>query len=134
MTIEAMRALLNMPEGEYTDQQVVAAYAVYLAGEDAAEADLSVPLVTLETAKAHLRVLDDDHDDDIALKALSASHIVIDYIQRYDHGWDAETVPPLVRASVLLVLGALFEDREGGEPLSRGVQALLERYRTAPLV
>jgi hypothetical protein len=86
-------------------------------------------LVTLAEAKAHLRVLANDQDTDITMKALAASDIVIDYIKRPAHGWTDTTAPALVKAAILLVLGALFEDREGGDPISDAVKSLLHRYR-----
>jgi hypothetical protein len=131
MTIAEMRDLLNMPEGEFTDEQVVAAYAEFLDGEEG-EAP-SPMLVTLEAAKQHLRILDNDHDADITLKLEGASRIVIDYVDRADLVWTAETVPASAKVAVLLVLGALFEDREGGEPLSRAVVSLLAPYRRTAL-
>jgi hypothetical protein len=86
-------------------------------------------LVSLLEAKDHLRVTDDDSDSDIASKVLTATDIVIDYIERPAHGWTEETVPWRVKGAILLVLGALFHDREGGDPLSDGVIRLLWRLR-----
>lgn len=90
-------------------------------------------LVTLAEAKTHLRVLADDQDSDITAKALAASDIVIDYIKRPDHGWTDVTVPALVKSAILLVLGALFDDREGGDPISDAVKSILHRLRDPAL-
>ena len=131
MTIEAMRELLDMPVGEFTDAQVVAAYAAYLNGD--VEVDLPATLVSLDVAKTHLRVLGDEHDADIELKARAASRIVIDHLDRVTFPWTEETLPDSIRSAVLLVLGALFEDREGGDPLGRAAQSLLAPHRRPPL-
>lgn len=90
-------------------------------------------LITLSEAKRHLRILSDDQDQDIAAKALAASQIVVDYIDRADIEWTEATVPASVKAAVLLVLGALFEDREGGDPIGRAVTSLLMHYRRPAL-
>jgi len=87
-----------------------------------------IALVTLAEAKDHLRVTDDDSDTDIASKALMATDIVIDYIERPLHGWLADTAPPLIKAAILLVLGSLYDD-DDADPLSLGVIRVLHRYR-----
>lgn len=129
MTIEEMRVILDMPVGEYTDAQVVAAYAAYLNGDP----DLPDELVTLETAKAHLRVIGDAHDGDIELKIRAASRIVIDHLDLDPFPWTEENLPESVRAAVLLVLGALFENREGGDPLGVAAVNLLTPHRRFPM-
>jgi hypothetical protein len=78
-------------------------------------------LVTLARAKAHLRVLDTLHDDDITQKMGVASFVIRDYLKdRNDATWDPgdpatppvpSTVPPWVEASVLLLLAHLYEHR-----------------------
>jgi hypothetical protein len=95
-------------------------------------------LVTLEEARVHLRLTEDEFDDaDIAatvtFQAEAASDIVIDYIKRPDHGWTDADAPALVKSAILLVLGALFDNREGGDPISEAVQSLLWRYRDPAL-
>lgn len=95
--------------------------------------DDDLGLITLAEAKVHLRIFDDGSDADISLKGRAASEIVIDYIKRPDHGWTAETAPKLVKAATLLVLGALFEEREGGDPISDAVQNILWRHRDPTL-
>jgi len=99
-----------------------------------------VALVTLEAAKAHLRVDDDTQDDEVETKLNDASDIIVDYLKRPDHDWTDETVPGQVRSSVLLVLGALWENREGVgqyaeelDPISPAVVSLLMRMRDPAL-
>lgn len=89
-------------------------------------------LVTLIEAKQHLRVLSSDEDDLITAQAEAASDIVTDYIDRAELVWTADTVPPLVKAAVLLVLGSLFHEREGAT-ISDGVKSILRRYRDPAL-
>lgn len=97
-----------------------------------ASADLAplpmTALVTLDEAKTHLRILDDDQDFDVVMKIEAASEIVIDYIKRPDHGWTAATAPKLIKAAVLLVAASMFADREFGG-LSDSVKNILHRYR-----
>ncbi len=94
-------------------------------------------LVTLAEAKEHLRVLHDDEDTLIEAQADAATDIVLDYIERPGPidgpAWTQGTVPPLVRAAILLVLGSLYADREGGEPISMAVASILRRYRDPAL-
>ncbi|WP_230961127.1 head-tail connector protein [Burkholderia cepacia] len=47
-----------------------------------------------------------------------------------EHGDTASTVPGAVRSAVLLVLGTLYDDREGAtSPLTPAVESLLMRLR-----
>jgi hypothetical protein len=104
-------------------------------------------LITLDEAKAHLRVTTIQDDGDIQLKLLAATQVVIDYLTRRDTDWNAEmdawtaeTVPPSVRAAIFVQLGELYRKRgddpdteprpaSGGAFLSPTVTALLMRYR-----
>jgi hypothetical protein len=70
-------------------------------------------LITLEQAKQQLRIDYDDQDADLIMKMEQASAIIVDYLKKPDHGWTAETVPPPVQAAILLVLTALWDDRDG---------------------
>jgi hypothetical protein len=95
-------------------------------------------LITLEEARTHLRLTEDEFEDaDIAatvtFQAEAASDIVIDYLKRPDHEWTEADAPALVKAAILLVLGALFDNREGGDPISDAVKSLLWRYRDPAL-
>lgn len=101
-------------------------------------------VVTLEDAKAHLRITSDQDDFDLSEKLLDATQIVIDYLTRRDatwnatmEAWTADTVPRSVRAAILVQLGELTRKR-GDDPtlepvtpvgLSPTVMALLMRYR-----
>jgi hypothetical protein len=95
-------------------------------------------LVTLDEARRHLQLTPSNMSDtDIAAnvtdKSNAATDIVIDYIKRPDHEWTDADAPPLVKAAILLVLGAIFDDREGGDPLSDAVKSILHRYRDPAL-
>lgn len=95
-------------------------------------------LVDLETAKAHLRMDSDAEDADIQFKLEQASAIVVDYLKLPEGKWQvgessASVAPWPVQAAVMLVLGALFKDREGGDPLSQAVKDLIHRYRDPAL-
>lgn len=104
-------------------------------------------LVTLDEAKNHLHIEleNTDHDDDLDLKREAASAILLDYLKVSEDYWQdsnsAPVSPPyLIRAATLLILGALFENREGNpagqgvaEPLSQAVKDLVHRYRDPAL-
>lgn len=64
MTIDEMRALLGLGP-EVSDEDVAAAYALYLEGEAP-----PAPLITLEDAKRQVRLELDDTDDDVLLADL----------------------------------------------------------------
>ncbi|AJX27338.1 phage protein DNA packaging protein [Burkholderia pseudomallei] len=95
-------------------------------------------LVSFNRALSHLRV--EAGEDDDAIKDLidAASDIVVDYLKlkeipdtwALEEGDTASTVPGPVRSAVLLVLGALYADREGTTaPLTPAVESLLIRLR-----
>ncbi|PHP88276.1 hypothetical protein CFB52_012230 [Burkholderia sp. AU18528] len=95
-------------------------------------------LVSFNRALSHLRV--EAGDDDDAIKDLidAASDIVVDYLKLKEipDNWALEdgntpsTVPGQVRSAVLLVLGTLYDDREGStDPLTPAVESLLMRSR-----
>lgn len=101
-------------------------------------------LITIDEAKAHLRVTTVQEDGDIEDKLLAATQVVIDYLTRRDTSWNAqmaawtsETVPASIRAAILVQLGELYRkrgDESEIEPvrpvaLSPTVMALLMRYR-----
>lgn len=98
-----------------------------------------VSLVTLEAAKAHLRLDDADQDQEVATRIGDASDIIIDYLKRPEHGWTEASVPGQVRAAVLLVLGALWVNRDAVgdaadmDPISPAVVSLLRRMRDPAL-
>lgn len=69
-------------------------------------------LVTLATAKAHLRITDALHDADVGQKLASASASIRDYVKdRNDPTWDDTTAPPWIQAAVLLLLAHQYEHR-----------------------
>lgn len=98
--------------------------------------------MTLEQAKIHLRRTDTTADVDIYLKVNMASSIVMKYIKKDDAsewglGTSPETyaIPTDVQSATLLVLGELFENREGAtaDVLSETVKNLLSQYWTPAL-
>lgn len=95
-------------------------------------------LVTLEEAKEQLRVTGELDDAKIEQVILAASAIVLGYIKitvpvedspdtRISQMFDSDTVPEEVKAASLLVIGDLYENREGqnADPLSLTVKSLL---------
>jgi hypothetical protein len=69
-------------------------------------------LITLATAKTHLRITDADHDADIQQKLTAASATIRDYLKdRNDPTWTPATAPPWIVSSVLLLLAHLYEHR-----------------------
>lgn len=94
-------------------------------------------LITIERAKRHLRIDDNNLDVEVTDQIESASAIVIDYLkinQTVVDEWELNGTPPLVAAAILLVLGELFKERESGsDPLSKGVKNLLHRLRDPAL-
>lgn len=98
--------------------------------------------ITDEDAASHLN-LDlstegiDDRTLEIQAKVTAAEAIVIDYMKYEGTAWTYTTVPAVVRAATLLVLGALWDDREGAGALSAlmgpgGTVALLLARRRDP--
>jgi hypothetical protein len=97
-------------------------------------------LITLDAAKRHLVIDHDELDDTLEEKVDEASGIVLDYLKRPDSEWQTtagtpDEVPYVVQAATKLVLGALWENREGNDyallpqPLSPTVKNLLHRLR-----
>lgn len=69
-------------------------------------------LVSLADGKAHLRVTHDWEDALIDDQLAAATDIVLDYVQTQpDPPWTAATVPPRVKAAILLVLEDLYVHR-----------------------
>lgn len=106
-------------------------------------------LVSLEQGKNHLRVDNDDEDEDIELKIHAASELVVGYLKdaanefldtsgepEVDSSLTPVGVPYKVRAATLLMLGYLYRDRDGDPDkayemgyLPRPVTALLYSMR-----
>lgn len=89
-------------------------------------------LISLAEAKADLRVLDDESDDDIQLKADLASAIILDYLKVAPEKWDADSVPFPVKAAIILALRNLFDD-DDADPLTVQIMAIVERFRDPAL-
>jgi hypothetical protein len=108
-------------------------------------------LITVAQANDHLRLdlendgssppnFDDPRVPELQLKMDEATDAVLDYLKVGQDSpplWDDETVPPRVRAAILLVLTSLYDDRAAGEMLAglsggdlkNPVVALLYRLR-----
>jgi hypothetical protein len=89
--------------------------------------------ITKDQAKRHLLVEYDARDADLEMKMQQAEEIVIDYFKRPAHGWTEANVPKTMQATILLVLAALFDDRDRsgeGDYLTPGgpVARLLSRH------
>jgi hypothetical protein len=107
-------------------------------------------LITLEQAKLQLRLTGTtEHDSDIALKMEQATAIVVDYIKRPDHGWEAgspgspgggspqdDAEFTIVQAAILEVLTNLFFHRgdDGADgPITPRLESMLRRLRDPAL-
>src|ERR1041385_1228548 len=101
---------------------------------------MSLEIVTLAQAKAHLRIADDLQDYDIELKLQQAAAIILRHMKlitvpaEWLTGSPATTIdaPPNVQAATLLVLSELFENREASvaNVLSNAVKDLIPRTPT----
>lgn len=85
-------------------------------------------LVSLEDAKAHLRLAADDTSQDAVLTATlaAAEAIILDYLNTTEfmrtitESWDATSVPLLVSTAIKLELGELWRFRgDDAEPPMR---------------
>jgi len=71
-------------------------------------------LVALDVAKQHLRITDDYHDVDVSQKADAASASILAYLAgKADPTWTVDTVPPVVQAAMLILLGHLYDPGRG---------------------
>lgn len=100
-------------------------------------------LVSLDTAKRHLRVLHDDEDVEIGLYLDAAEIIVSEHIDRVIYATTPPTgddgtaieINPAITAAILLVMADLYAVREpdpkltGDAVLPRTVRALLGPYK-----
>jgi hypothetical protein len=98
-------------------------------------------LVTRQQAADHLRIDDATPEaDDLDLKIMAASAVVLDYIERtiddfLNSDSDAE-VPYQIQAATLLLVGDMYRYREAGSPdyndatLPSAVRALLYPLKT----
>lgn len=87
-------------------------------------------MISLATAKYHLRIDGAEHDAEIEQKLMLASAIVSDYI-----GSNNQSNGDIEDAAVMLVLGELWLNRESStaDVLSPAVRSLLERQRMQAL-
>lgn len=70
------------------------------------------PLITIEQAKAQLRITDALHDLEITLAMQHASDAILRYMGSYaDPAWTAASVPSTVQRSILLLLTHFYEHR-----------------------
>ncbi|XGA78592.1 head-tail connector protein [Halomonas sp. CH40] len=90
--------------------------------------------VTLQEAKDHLRILDDDEDPHITALIEAAEG----YISEYLADNLPEPMPAPIRAAVLLLVADLFENRErqGERALYENAtfQLLLNPYRSSEVL
>lgn len=100
---------------------------------------MSVP-VSLELAKAHLRIGDDESMDRLVEEYLEmAFAIAEDYTNRkLTQEFSAESLPASIRAAVLLTLGTLFDNESdvlvgrSATTLPLTVEKLLQPWRVHP--
>lgn len=95
-------------------------------------------LVAFDRAKKHLRVTDNDHDEEIQSKLDQASDIITDYLKaQADPTWNEDTAPGRVQSAVLLMLGHLDgnrgQDLRADEDVWKAIERLLMRVRDPAL-
>jgi hypothetical protein len=92
-------------------------------------------LITLEQAKAELRIVTDDEDEDIQRRADQATAIVIDYLKdRANPLWDLDTVPGPVQAAIFVMLTNLYERDPAKDAAAwDAVERLVIRFRDPAL-
>jgi len=96
-----------------------------------------IAIISLLEAKQHLRKTSTHGDDDIELKILAASAILLNYIKididasPLSVPWGEEEPPWDIKAATMLILGELNMNREAkdADVLSSAVRALLHRWR-----
>lgn len=119
-------------------------------GDDEGPGDgLSGYLVTMDQARAHLRVDEDSEESDLELNIMAASAAVVDYLGEYAESFaDSDgrvlagaTVPARVQQAALITVGYLYRERDGsqdyavpeqygyGYSLPKGATALLYSLR-----
>jgi len=76
---------------------------------------MTLDLVEFEVAKAHLRITDDDHDEEIQRKLDQAEEEIYTYLNStgcWNDEWvDPDTTSLVVQAAVLKLLGGRYEHR-----------------------
>lgn len=95
-------------------------------------------IVTLDQAKAQLRINDTYSDTEVSAMVTAASDIVASYLKWPDtwpYDGSATPFPARIQTATLLVLASLFEDREGAnDPIGPAVASILARDRDPALV
>lgn len=71
-------------------------------------------LVTLDEAKAHLRIDGNDIDEAVKMAIAGASLAVLRYLKR-DEDYPDDGVPGDVRSATLLLIGTFVRDPDGAE-------------------
>ena len=103
---------------------------------------MSAVLVTLSTAKEHLRITlppGDPVETDVQLKLDQAEAIILDYLaERANPNWiSPETAPKPVTAAILLMLARLYEHRgdleEADADLWLAIERILMRLRDSAI-
>ena len=98
-------------------------------------------IITLETAKLHLKVDTTDDDAMIEIYLGAAERAAMDYCNRTIYGaegvgsdLDGVVINYAIKAAILLNLGHLYVNREGVDTVQKqelplGIQSLLQPYR-----
>jgi uncharacterized phage protein (predicted DNA packaging) len=98
-------------------------------------------IITLETAKLHLKVDATDDDTMIEIYLGAAERAAMDYCNRTIYGaegvgsdLDGVVINDAIKAAILLNLGHLYVNREGVDTVQKqelplGIQSLLQPYR-----
>ncbi len=90
-------------------------------------------LASLNEAKTHLRIplSDTNRDADVQAKLDEANGTILDYLGTdADDTWDTDTVPGPVKASILIMLGNLYENRGDDMKADENAWAAVYRYCT----
>lgn len=86
-------------------------------------------LVTIETAKHHLRVAGSDDDVSIQSKLNEAENWAADIMgENFDKTWTDATVPGRVRSAILAYLTGVYDGDPDGDHLDVA-NRLIERWR-----
>lgn len=96
--------------------------------------------ISMELARAHLRVGDDISQDTLIAEYLEmAFSVADDFTNRHlTQEFTAESLPPAIRAAVLLILGTLFDNESDNlvgrsvSQLSLTAEKLLQPWRVHP--
>jgi len=96
--------------------------------------------ISLALAKAHLRVGDSSHDDELIAEKLEMAFGVAEDITNRDirTAYTSESIPPAIKAAILLILGTLYDNESDNivgrsvSELSLTVEKLLLPWRITP--